>query len=91
MPPVEEQLAPAKTPRELASRMNQYLDEIAKTPYFSGSVMIAYRGKIILNRNLGKANTAQNIPNQSKTIYNIASISKMFVGVAIAQLSKKGC
>jgi CubicO group peptidase (beta-lactamase class C family) len=90
MPPVEERLAPTKTPKELSARMNQYLDEISKTPYFSGSVLIAHHGKIIVNRNLGKANIAQNIPNQNKTIYNIASISKMFVGVAIAQLAEKG-
>lgn len=90
MPPIEERLAPAKTPKELSARMNQYLDEIGKTPYFSGSVLIAHHGKIIVNRSLGKSNTAQNIPNQSKTIYNIASISKIFVATAVAQLVEKG-
>lgn len=90
MPPAEERLAPAKNPRALALTMNQYLDEIAKTSYFSGSVLIAHRGKIILNRSLGKSNMAQNVPNQGDTIYNIASVSKMFVGTAIAQLAERG-
>lgn len=90
MPPIKERLAPAKTPSQLASRMNQYLDEIGKTPYFSGSVLIAHKGKPILNRSLGKANSAQNIPNQPNTVFNIASISKIFVSTAIAQLAEKG-
>lgn len=89
MPPPEEMLPRAKSPNELTSRMNSYLDALVGTPHFSGSILIAHKGRTILNRSLRNADIENKIPNSSKTVYNIASISKMFAAVAIAQLAEK--
>lgn len=57
---------------------------------FSGVTLIAKEGKIILNKAFGDANKSYNIPNKIDTKFNIASIGKIFTGIAIAQLVEKG-
>jgi CubicO group peptidase (beta-lactamase class C family) len=57
---------------------------------YSGSVLIARNGKIILEKGYGLADREQNIPNTSDTLFNVASVSKVFTAAAILQLEEKG-
>jgi D-alanyl-D-alanine carboxypeptidase len=90
MAPPEFRLARATSPGSLARKMTLYLDAIQRGGYFSGSILIAHNGKPILRRGIGMANSSAAIPNRPDTIYNIASLSKMFASVAVAQLVEKG-
>jgi CubicO group peptidase (beta-lactamase class C family) len=57
---------------------------------FSGTVLLAHRGRPVLMRAYGMANQQQATPNQPDTIFNLASVTKCFTGLAIAQLAAQG-
>lgn len=62
----------------------------AELDMFSGTVVVADRGKIVYSAAYGDANRDHRIPNQLNTSYNIGSIGKTFTGVAIMQLVESG-
>lgn len=68
----------------------KYLDELSEDPYFSLSIAISKKDKIIFKKGYGYANREHQIPNQPNTKFNIASIGKMFTAVAILQLYERG-
>lgn len=57
---------------------------------FSGTVLIAQEGKILLNEGYGYANYEFDISNHAHTKFPIASNTKLFTAVAIMQLQEKG-
>lgn len=62
----------------------------AELDLFSGTVLVADRGKIIYSGAYGDANKDHRVPNRLNTSYNIGSIGKTFTGVAIMQLAEAG-
>ena len=66
------------------------LKKMAEEEYLSGVVLIARDGKVLLNRAYGFANRADQVPNRPDTRFNMASMTKMFTGMAILQLAEKG-
>ncbi|CAM3719785.1 serine hydrolase [Kibdelosporangium persicum] len=57
---------------------------------FSGTVLLAHRGKPVLVRSYGMADQSKAIPNGKDTVFCLASISKVFTAVAVAQLAQQG-
>jgi CubicO group peptidase (beta-lactamase class C family) len=57
---------------------------------FSGVILIARNDSIVLEKPYGAASLAFNEPMRLETRLNIASIAKVFTGVAIAQLVEAG-
>ncbi len=67
------------------------LDQIfAEDKTFSGSVLIAQAGTVLLKRGYSMADTANNIKNSSTTKFLIGSVTKHFTGMSIMQLYTKG-
>ena len=74
---------------ELGKKLDHYLTRI--TPFgFSGALLVAKDGEIVLNKGYGMANYEHSIPNSGKTIFRIGSVTKQFTAVAILQLVEKG-
>lgn len=71
----------------LPAYLDNYLEGLSRHDLFSGSVLIAHSGKIIYNKAFGKKNESQLLVPGSK--YPVASITKLFTGIAIAQLVEK--
>jgi len=69
---------------------DQLIAAQASRDQFSGTVVLVHRGKPILARSYGMANKQLAIPNRIDTIFSLASMSKMFAGIAIAQLAARG-
>lgn len=67
-----------------------HLDALARDSQLSGVVVIARDGRPIFRRAYGFANLADRVPNQEDTRFNLASMGKMFTGVAILQLVESG-
>ncbi|MCK4819557.1 serine hydrolase, partial [bacterium] len=61
--------------KELIKKIDRYMNRTTSNG-FSGAVLIAKDGKIILSRGYGLANRNKNIPNNSKTIFPFGSITK---------------
>ena len=53
-------------------------------------VGIVQNGKLIFSKGYGLANMSYTIPNDSKIVYNIGSVTKQFLGYAFAMLQVSG-
>ncbi|WP_203591120.1 serine hydrolase domain-containing protein [Streptomyces sp. SID13031] len=56
---------------------------------FSGSVLLTHRGRPVLARSYGKADKQRSVPNGPGTRFALASVTKLFTAVAIAQLAQQ--
>jgi len=75
---------------ELNSHLDDYFLNMERHGLFSGSVLIMQKGRTIFDGAYGLANRDANVKNTTYTSYQIASISKLFTMVAIAQLDEQG-
>jgi CubicO group peptidase (beta-lactamase class C family) len=82
-------LSAAPSP-DLAAQMDAYLSAAAKLHWFSGSVLVARGGRILLSRGYGMANYELDVPNTPQTKFRLGSVSKQFTSMAILQLEQKG-
>lgn len=57
---------------------------------FSGSVLVAIDGKIILKKGYGMADYEKQIPNSPETVFKIGSITKQFTSMAVMMLEERG-
>jgi CubicO group peptidase (beta-lactamase class C family) len=73
-----------------AAAMNAYLTGLLQAKVFSGSVLVARHGRVILSKGYGFADLADHLPNTVNSEFRIGSISKQFAAVAILQLQEAG-
>jgi CubicO group peptidase (beta-lactamase class C family) len=57
---------------------------------YSGSVLVARRGQILLNRGYGLADRRTGEPYTADTLFDVASVSKQFTAAAIIKLEEGG-
>lgn len=90
-PPANQSLRRGKMNEgEIVKSIEPFLDKLAGADYFSGSVLIAKDGKPFYKKAYGMANKSFNIANRVDTKFNLASLGKMFTGVAVTQLVEQG-
>ncbi|MNJ86012.1 Penicillin-binding protein 4* [compost metagenome] len=70
-------------------RLDSLFTTLAAQNQFSGSVLIAEKGKIIYKSGKGYSNELAKEQNNSQTIFELASCSKQFTGVGIALLHRE--
>ncbi len=63
------------------------VDDLAAQDAFSGMVVIARRGEVLLERAAGMADRERGVANAPATRFNIGSITKAFTQVLISQLA----
>jgi CubicO group peptidase (beta-lactamase class C family) len=80
----------ATEPRDLASRVEEYMAARVKRDHFSGSVLIARDGKVLFSRGYGMANLELDVPNTPRTKFRLGSITKQFTAAAILVLQQQG-
>jgi hypothetical protein len=71
-------------------QIGSYLKRLADADTFSGVVVIARAGKPVFSRAYGFADRGRKIPNTLSTPFLVASVSKLFTGLAIGQLVEQG-
>ena len=79
----------SKQPDDLASKMESYL-EAAAAFGFSGSVLMAVDGKVLVNKGYGMADRSRNIPIRVNDAFDIGSVTKQFTAAAIMKLEMQG-
>ncbi|WP_350110203.1 serine hydrolase domain-containing protein, partial [Fulvivirga sp.] len=77
------------TTTELINKIDSYLALSVKKG-FSGSVLVAKKGEIILSKGYGWADRENKIPNSPSTVFNIGSVTKQFTASAILKLVEQG-
>jgi len=74
---------------EVAKKLDSYLTRI--TPFgFSGALLVAKDGKVILNKGYGMAILSENVANTSETVFSTGSITKQFTAAGIMKLEMMG-
>lgn len=67
---------------------DRFVKELADKDAFSGNVLLTHRGRTVLARSYGRANEER--PNGPDTLFALASVTKLFTAVAVAQLAQQG-
>lgn len=75
---------------DIAQSIDQYLSIRTEMGKFSGAVLVAQDGKIILRKGYGFADVEKKIPYTPETEHEVASISKMFTAMAALKLRNQG-
>jgi len=70
--------------------LSAYAEELAGEDQFSGAVLVARHGKVLLQKAWGLANREAGTPNTPDTKFRIGSMNKMFTAVATLQLVEAG-
>ncbi len=80
-------LAPAQ---DITSKVDQVANAYAKKNQFSGSVLVAKGGRVLVKKGYGMANIELGVPNTPETKFRLGSITKQFTATAILQLAAAG-
>ena len=72
------------------NRMDEVVRASVASEEFSGSVLVARDGEILLDRGYGLANREWNIPNDGDTKFRLGSVTKQFTAVAVMILHERG-
>jgi len=70
--------------------LEAYLAEQAKADEFSGTVLVARKGRVLYEKAFGLANKDFGVPNRVDTKFNLGSINKFFTKIAVGQLVQEG-
>jgi CubicO group peptidase (beta-lactamase class C family) len=76
--------------QDVAAPMDAYLAACHKLDRFSGSVLVAHKGRIVLSKGYGCANYELGVPNSPETRFRLGSVTKQFTAMAILQLEERG-
>lgn len=71
-------------------QLEQLLNTYDKAGLFSGTVLIAEKGKIIFEKSYGYRNAPKKEKNTNSSIYRIFSTTKMFTATVILKLEEQG-
>jgi CubicO group peptidase (beta-lactamase class C family) len=78
------------TEAEVIAALSNEIEQSARSDQFSGAVLIARNGKILLEKAVGRANRETGSPVTLETQFRLGSMNKMFTAVATLQLIESG-
>jgi CubicO group peptidase (beta-lactamase class C family) len=73
----------------IEAKVDEYVKPYLVMKDFSGSLLIAKDGEVLLSKGYGMANYELDVPNTPETKFSIGSISKQFTAAAILQLEER--
>lgn len=76
--------------QDIASKADEYLSATGKMGKFSGAVLLAREGKVVVSQEYGLANLELNVPNTPKTKFRLGSMTKQFTAMGILMLQERG-
>ena len=89
-PPSDLPKAEALTDEQIAESLGGFVDRLAARDAFSGTVLLAKGGKVLLTKAVGIANRDFDVPVTLDTKFNLGSMNKMMTAVACMQLVEAG-
>jgi CubicO group peptidase (beta-lactamase class C family) len=79
-----------ETPRDPAAEIDTYLGALTEENSFTGAVLVARSGQVLLSQGYGLANRDENLPNTPQIRFRIGSITKQFTAMGILILEAQG-
>jgi CubicO group peptidase (beta-lactamase class C family) len=80
----------AATQSQLDGKLEEYMAARSRVTGFSGAVLVARDGQVILRRASGAANREHSVANTPETKFRIGSVSKQFTAAAVLLLAQRG-
>lgn len=74
----------------LQDQIDVYFSRLADAQGFSGAVLVARDGDVVLHKGYGLANDAEDTSVTAETVFDIGSISKQFTAAGILHLEMQG-
>ena len=87
--PAEPPAAPEVVRGPLGRKLDDYLSRLEKFG-FSGAVIVARNGEVVLSKGYGLADRERNLPFTPQTVASTGSITKQFTAAAILKLEMQG-
>lgn len=81
---------PTLPPALINAQINALLNQQVAHHQFSGSVLIAKGGEVLLSSGYGMADLNQQVPNTPDTRFYLGSVTKQFTAMAILMLQQQG-
>ncbi len=81
---------PSQQMTQLATQADSLLSQEAAQQQFSGTVLIARNGQVLLNKGYSMANWNPQVPNTPDTRFYLGSTTKQFTAMAILILQQQG-
>ena len=81
---------PRLSEADALAALSARINELAASDRFSGAVLVARHGKILLHKTAGRAERDSGMPVTSETRFRIGSMNKMFTSIATLQLVEEG-
>ena len=75
---------------DLQAKVDERLNAAVKAGQFSGAVLVARDGRVLVSKGYGMANLETETPNTAQTIFRLGSITKQFTATAILMLQEQG-
>ena len=75
---------------DLQAKVDERLGGLVKANQFSGAVLVARDGRVLLSKGYGMANLEDETPNTPQTKFRLGSITKQFTATAIMMLQEQG-
>lgn len=82
--------SPSPAPEGATSQIDKILTLYTERATFTGTVLVARKGEILLSKGYGWSDRDDQIPNTPHTKYRIGSITKQFTAMAILLLQDRG-
>jgi CubicO group peptidase (beta-lactamase class C family) len=74
----------------LTARVDEYLNALVRQDRFSGAILLARDGKVLLSKGYGMANFEDETPNTPQTKFRLGSITKQITAMATLILQERG-
>lgn len=81
---------PRMSEADALAALSAHAEKLAKDDRFSGAVLVARNGKVLLEKAWGRANRETGAPITADTQFRLGSMNKMFTAVAALQLVEAG-
>jgi len=92
--PTDRKTDSQQTPRAMSAdippKVSEYMDSLVKAGWFSGSILIAQNGKVLVSKGYGMASVELGVANTPQTKFRVGSITKVFTATAIMLLQERG-
>jgi CubicO group peptidase (beta-lactamase class C family) len=79
-----------KAPADLAAKVDAYVKPLVDLGLFSGTVLVARGGDVLVEKAYGPADVASGIANTTSTQYKLMSVTKCITAVGVMRLVQAG-
>ena len=83
-------LSVAAEAQDLLPKFDEYAQAAARAERFSGAILVARDGKVLVSKGYGMADIENEVPNTPETKFRLGSLTKQFTAAAVLLLQERG-